>query len=521
MVLALLEREDEQAIKDKLVQALQPALVALARARPPCPRTFLATYLLEHTRSSSVRPAQSSLSRLTAREAAADHMARCASLGITRAASLLPETVVPPRQGQTLRIMSWNVLAAGLSDDGFHLRSVLDAVDGGSSCDMDADYVSLLAQLQDARGDVDALKQLQTRFSSGRVVTNHRAVLDQQRRWCRFRELIALHRPDVIIFQEMDTIRTAIEALAPLGYVCSGSGAAAARTAEQRDSEVPDLGDLQAEADAYLAHVRRAGLAFAPKVGSVCRKLAKAKRLCPSLEPDDDGVAILWLDETFELTRLDFRCLRDPKQECRLKGTVGVQLRRRSDGCPVALLTAHLTSGTDDRSEQMRLAEVNEPSALGRGRTGPSLLEAFAASARQMATVLALDANSGPDRATPSLWRAMRSAPGVSGSVWDMHWSSEGEAHSTGSCIVTSNKMRGPLSAQPNKIGEHIFQCCDLVFFSDGLSMQRHVFEPLSYADANAGKLALLPTLALPSDHAPVCVDLMLQPSSSAGGSST
>ena len=115
----------------------------------------------------------------------------------------------------------------------------------------------------------------------------------------------------------------------------------------------------------------------------------------------------------------------------------------------------------------------------------------------------------------------MRSAPGVSGSVWDMHWSSEGEAHSTGSCIVTSNKMRGPLSAQPNKIGEHIFQCCDLVFFSDGLSMQRHVFEPLSYADANAGKLALLPTLALPSDHAPVCVDLMLQPSSSAGGSST
>jgi WD40 repeat protein len=74
---------------------------------------------------------------------------------------------------------------------------------------------------------------------------------------------------------------------------------------------------------------------------------------------------------------------------------------------------------------------------------------------------------------------------------------------------VTSNKMRGPLSDQPAKIGEHVFHTVDHIFFSAGdLQFERMTFSPLCFPSKDEATLHLLPSHQIPSDHAPVMADL-------------
>ena len=68
--------------------------------------------------------------------------------------------------------------------------------------------------------------------------------------------------------------------------------------------------------------------------------------------------------------------------------------------------------------------------------------------------------------------------------------------------------MRGPLSDQPHKIGKHVCGVIDHVFFSRHFLGSRHAWLPLTYATPADARRDLLPSLSIPSDHAPVVVDL-------------
>lgn len=128
----------------------------------------------------------------------------------------------------------------------------------------------------------------------------------------------------------------------------------------------------------------------------------------------------------------------------------------------------------------------------------------------------------------------MRSLPGVS-CVWDDYYDPFGKPKKMMELMpVTSNKMRGPLSDQPKKIGEHVYHtvdhivrlqgrslltgvhaCCVadtltlafLQFCSEQLEFLHMVNEPLVLGGKEKAILHPLPSYDVPSDHAPVVAD--------------
>ena len=99
-------------------------------------------------------------------------------------------------------------------------------------------------------------------------------------------------------------------------------------------------------------------------------------------------------------------------------------------------------------------------------------------------------------------------------SVWDDYFNPDGsdKIHGRGHTLVTTNKMQGPLSDQPDKIGEHAFATMDNIFYRDGsqaealeeagakdawrLSLLGHAWQPLEYPSREAALRHVLPSLA-------------------------
>ena len=310
--------------------------------------------------------------------------------------------------------------------------------------------------------------------------------------------------------------------LAELGYSCGKPGmryAPAHANASATWSGELGRGEVNKDAQAYLRHLRDVGVAFAPKTQSNARKLG-LKRGVP--DADDDGVAIFWRDDALELQELDFLCLDDKKRN---QGAVRVKLRRREDGAAIVVISAHLSSGTTAKDEKIRVKELGErswraedvpqPSAQYSGRTGPSLREWIEAAAEAGPTLLCLDANTRPDQRQESIaaggtvWQTLRSRLT---SVWDAYFGAQGRPspQHSGAMPVTTNKMRGPLSDQPKKMGEHVFGVVDHIFFNPLFQMKQHVWGPLTFADDEEALGSLLPTPECPSDHTPVMVDVCL-----------
>merc|ERR1712032_1608261 len=103
-----------------------------------------------------------------------------------------------------------------------------------------------------------------------------------------------------------------------------------------------------------------------------------------------------------------------------------------------------------------------------------------------MPTILAMDANANPfgegKGDDPSVWKAFMEIKSVA-SVWEGHLDASQPPVSHGGSApeapVSMNKMRGPASGQPTKIGLHAYQLIDHMFYSkDSFSEVRHVLEP-------------------------------------------
>lgn len=74
---------------------------------------------------------------------------------------------------------------------------------------------------------------------------------------------------------------------------------------------------------------------------------------------------------------------------------------------------------------------------------------------------------------------------------------------------VTSNKVRGPLSAQAKKIGAHAYYLIDHIFYNPGFfEFRSHAFEPKRFKSSKDALEDVQPCLLNPSDHYPVIVDL-------------
>lgn len=234
------------------------------------------------------------------------HDKRARELGIdeqelVRVHNALKMTPGPTPEG-SFRVLSWNLLAEGLSDDGFLLRHVLrkdspDALPFGVMLDE-------VSTTRRERGDMEALK---AKYDTQSSRDNHAAVMDWRRRWLQIRALIAATIPDIVALQELDHMADAEKELGELGYTCKLPGSA---THYKPIHAILD-GSVRRQDTAYMAHLRETGVAFAPKTYSNCRKFSlKSKRA----DADDDGVAIFWREDVFNATAIDFLSFDDAKR---------------------------------------------------------------------------------------------------------------------------------------------------------------------------------------------------------------
>eukprot|EP00308_Calcidiscus_leptoporus_P009039 CAMPEP_0119353770 /NCGR_PEP_ID=MMETSP1334-20130426/2870_1 /TAXON_ID=127549 /ORGANISM="Calcidiscus leptoporus, Strain RCC1130" /LENGTH=444 /DNA_ID=CAMNT_0007367139 /DNA_START=83 /DNA_END=1417 /DNA_ORIENTATION=+ len=384
-----------------------------------------------------------------------------------------------------VRVLQWNLLAHGLRLDGFLVRDVL----GGDVHADRAGFENMLRQVESAVTEAD-MKELKERLATPDAKANLAAVVDYERRWARVEEWLVAAAPDIITLQELDTFEGVHERLAQLGYECSGFHASAFVPAHTVLAETCSTAE-------YLLHLNLQQLAYAPNYPSTARKIA----LRSDPTADDDGVAIFWRAAAYTVERISFLPFRvqGNKQSAAVRAT----LRHRCDGTRLHVMCVHLSSGEGAADEMVRLQELRSvhPSA------DVSLLEWVEQSAAEAPTIFCLDANSQPTRKEEdTVWKTLRKLTGVR-SVWDDHFTPHGVLKSA-KVPVSTNKMRGPLSDQPRKIGQHACGVIDHVFFSTAYVRSRHAWPPLAYSTKAEARRDLLPSLGIPSDHTPVVVDL-------------
>ena len=138
--------------------------------------------------SSACCPANSAelLGETDARSGMASHAARLAELNIApEVIAALPECAREPPVVGGVRVMSWNILAEGMSYDGFHVRDVIAPDEEGSpSADT---FLQLFGELLAAKADGHpaAMEALKARLETARSRRNLEAVVDWGRRWRR------------------------------------------------------------------------------------------------------------------------------------------------------------------------------------------------------------------------------------------------------------------------------------------------------------------------------------------------
>mmetsp|Transcript_140446 Transcript_140446/g.436697 ORF Transcript_140446/g.436697 Transcript_140446/m.436697 type:complete len:496 (-) Transcript_140446:168-1655(-) len=461
---------------------------------------------------------------------------RLRALGVRESAieaSAATSPLAKKRSDSQIRVFQWNVLADGLADDGFLVADVLSDWPVGEGLLPDsnggsADLVALAKELVGAHSlpperRAAKLKELKERFNTPAARANFGAVLDWRARAARMEAEIVAADPDVVALQELDHFEELARCLSKQGYECGMPGALG-KYAPAHSANIPP-----GDADAYLRHLQSVGVAFAPSLPSTARKMAVKWGVASA---DDSGVALFWKRDRFTLTRLEYLTYAASAKTGKLKGALKAVLARGGEEFHV--ITAHCASGSSPEEEKARVigdvlgiahvmtSDATPPTACA------GIREWLATSAAKAYTILAFDANTAPEMALSlgnsalTVWSVLHSLEGVA-SVWDSWYSPQG-AIRPGAQLpvpVTTNKLRGPLSGQYRKAGLHAYSLIDHVYFgSSRLRLVGHVRPPLAYTSVATALGGLLPSLANPSDHVPVVVDLdkVLRPRCASGG---
>lgn len=475
----------------------------------------------------------------------------------------------PPVDPSTsIRIMQWNVLADGLSDDGFLVlpnlkesewpcsRTEVPTIHEGKPGKPEK-FKTLIKEMLAAKGNSEALEQLKAKYDTKEANRNLNAVIDAEARERQMLlTVLSAGLPDIVVLEELDHYRSMAEGMARLGYSSRLPGSTSEyMPMHMRDN---DIGSEEGR-ERFCKAIASNGHAFLPKLGSnamlfriknqlgkeeevmaAARKLGLESEVIdrrgnwlskhafgrrgsgPLLREagiedprtlDDDGIGIFWRTDRLQAERLDV--LMYPNSG---SGALKVCFRDLRSAREFSVVGTHLGSGDSRKDEDGRLSDQVDFQGG---------LSDWVASSRKKneALVLCLDANSDPQEfarkvETPegqsSCWRSLRAALGAS--VWDEYFDEDGNLRPTSSQValgppVSTNKVRGPASGQPKKIGSHAYYCIDHIFYStEHFSLLRHAFPVRRFKSADVALEAVLPSLAVPSDHYPVVVDILWGP---------
>ncbi|KAL3939628.1 MAG: hypothetical protein SGBAC_005675 [Bacillariaceae sp.] len=380
-------------------------------------------------------------------------------------------------------------------------------------------------------------------------------ILDWNMRYHRIHALLLRANPDIITFQEIDHLKQFLDdGIFSSKYTCmldfkSNYQIPVYHEDSSKDARRPEN---------FMSELMRAKAAFFPK--SYSNAYNFRKRDHPSGKDfDDDGVAVFWKTAKFEATELGFLEYPAKAGDSKRQGALAVTLRHKKSNQLINVLTAHLPSGDDVAKEQERLNVLRNPTSefaaqrLCRQDNGAwkqipyevnqkfdgflSFIQYYTPSKDTNQTksriIVALDTNSRPcfpltDTSTTNgekanVWNSFLQGTNlesiwVQSSILDL----DGKPKNPKLPFVASvNKMRGPSSAQPSKIGEHQLELIDHIFTNAKNSQivkevqiseaLRIPLAPLQYpAKEGPAEIQLKPTLTMPSDHLPVLVDIEL-----------
>ncbi|CAJ1384340.1 unnamed protein product [Effrenium voratum] len=360
---------------------------------------------------------------------------------------------------------------------------------------------------------------------SGQLTVNEKAVVGAEHRLLRVVWFVALTQPDVICFQELDNFAFVSEELAKLGYACSTAQAAPYVPLKGRQGE-----SYREKLDSDWS--------FAPKWGikkgkSTARfflekRGQKAQFNGKSWEIDDDGQAIFWRADRFELVgKPEFAVLPGDKDiNDFVDGNTDDLGCTQSDQAAVRVLlqfkdlderlrrqqfyvcTTHLSSGGD--AEVHRIQQLSHLSRWARS----GLPEIWSMDANTEIDFDDGDMSQGSRVPVPEDANALQSFMHNNDlrSVWETYYMSTRDIWHP---PVSVWKMRGSASAQPKKVGEDMYQLIDHIFYEG-----RHLFRQGEQAlrlrekktddPADRDWLALMPNELLPSDHLPILWDFHL-----------
>jgi len=286
-------------------------------------------------------------------------------------------------------------------------------------------------------------------------------------------------------------------------------------------------------------------VAFSPKSYSHARNFREKKGKSGndkdfSSTVDDDGIVIFWKKDTFKPIELGF--LKFPNEE-KSEAVVAVVLQHIKSKKTINVLSTHLPSGDEAKKEVERLDVLksakketwtakkivggdkkwDESTYTGSSFDGiVSFVKHYVDRKDNSTTIFALDANSRPAFPVVSqtekgektnAWNTILKGIPALESVWVQNklLNVDGKSVSTVTFPVSVNKMRGPSSDQPAKIGEHQCELIDQVFTTSKKSklVQEELTAPNNYAGKEGkAELELYPTTKMPSDHLPVLVDI-------------
>lgn len=390
-----------------------------------------------------------------------------------------------------IKLLQFNVLADGLSQDGFLCTNTFETKNGNEISSQ-----QVLSDIQNANGDETKLKEISNMLDTPKNVASSDYILNWQNRWKMILNSIKQNEPDIIVFQEMDRYDEVLKELKTFGYLSTNDF-----NDLNNVSYVPMWKNPTANNETYLDILRNQEFAFIPKLGSKARHYSLKRG---NVDPDNDGCAIFWKNR-FSLKNLEFKQFSKFNSNVKdTDGALAVVLLDKISGLDICVITSHLPSGQTRERELERL-ELLIDSEKGVFRT--FIVDMMN---RVDRVIIALDANSDPSEPlveivpgkTSNVWSEFLSIPHLS-SVWKeiIHLKP-----------VTVNKIRGPNSNQLQKIGVHSYELIDHVFYSDAIKFigfsegcHPHIFKSKEEALRN-----ITPNVSDPSDHYPVFVDFDL-----------
>mmetsp|Transcript_27285 Transcript_27285/g.34845 ORF Transcript_27285/g.34845 Transcript_27285/m.34845 type:complete len:519 (+) Transcript_27285:52-1608(+) len=374
-------------------------------------------------------------------------------------------------------------------------------------------------------------------------------ILHWSKRYDRLKRIALEADPDVITFQEIDHVKQFLEDRDfSAKYTCMVDSSKTYKPPNYTENKGND--DLSP--DKYFQHILNSRAAFAPKSYSNAY-LFRSKRDGKASDIDDDGCAIFWKKEILKPVELGF--LRVPSDTEKSEAVLALTLQHLKTDMTFNVITTHLPSGDEPKKELERLAVLNNPSANWTARRihfqGKDWKEVpyednpkFVGIASYVKhfvdrkqtdssrTIFALDANSRPsfpriksDSSSDetNVWHTILSQTTLE-SIWVQNACIKENGESSdpkNPFVVSVNKMRGPSSNQPPKIGEHQLELIDHVFTNGKKSeLVTHVdfnkkdFVPTApkryISKEGDAEIDLFPSSTMPSDHLPVVVNITM-----------